>query len=73
MPATFAFSPRMLGFELPADLLGTPLGKTPNSAPQDGGETNTSWARLVCWSTVGEGFLTSMNPISSQGDVREKS
>ena len=73
MPATFAFCSQMLEFELPIDLLGNLLGKALNSAPQDGGETNTSWAALVCWSTVGEGFLTSMNPISSQGDVRELS
>ena len=58
-------------FKLPADLLGNPPGKSSNSPAQDGGETNARWATLVCCSTVGESFLTSMNPISSQGDVRE--
>jgi len=51
---------------IPRDPLGNLLGKASNNAPQDGGGTNTRWATLVCQSTVGEGFLTSMNPISSQ-------
>ena len=70
-PAPSAFRPRMLGIRAASRLARQSARKSPEQGPSGRWRANTKWANLVCQSTVGGGFLTSMNLISSKGDVRE--
>ena len=66
MSAAAAFQLRMLEIRAASRLARQSARKNLEQRPSGRWAAKTKWATLVCQSTVGEGSLTSMNPISSQ-------